>query len=274
MRKRIAILALISFLFIPLSMSHVVYANTIDEVIEQSNSSAGSSEYVNEKSEDVLGQSNEDALGEQSSSSNYYDNGSSDESLNLPKSESTEQFSNSLSDSTNFTGETYETTKQVSNKINSIVAPLIQIVVYLIMVMMILRVILDIIYIVFPPSRAFLSNGRTGNPLSQGTMTGNTTGGMYSGANNMMMQQETNPSNASNIQWVSQAAMNAVASESVQGPNGKASNPLKVYAKDEIVLFITVPILLILAVTGILSKLGFALASLISGIIESIIVSL
>lgn len=213
-----------------------------------------------------------------------------DSNLNLPKDSSAEEFANALSEGTNFTEETYQETTAVTNKIKAVVSPLIQIFLYLIMILMTIRVVIDLIYIVFPPVRAFLSNGHVGNAASQGTMqTGGFSGGYGGGmgsyggfsggmggmnvANNMAMQQQNNPSNASRMQWVSQAALNAVASEAVVGPNGKANSPLKAYAKDMIVLMIGVPIMLILAASGILSKLGFALASVISGVIESIIAS-
>jgi hypothetical protein len=60
------------------------------------------------------------------------------------------------------------------------------------------------------------------------------------------------------IQWVSNAALNAVASESTPGPNGP-QNAFKIYAKDMIIVLVITPIFLVLAVTGALTNLGFVL---------------
>ncbi len=134
-----------------------------------------------------------------------------DSNLNLPKDSSAEEFANALSEGTNFTEETYQETTAVTNKIKAVVSPLIQIFLYLIMILMTIRVVIDLIYIVFPPIRAFLSNGHVGNAASQGTMQAGGFGGGYGGgmgsyggfsggmggmnaANNMAMQQQMSPS--------------------------------------------------------------------------------
>ena len=65
------------------------------------------------------------------------------------------------------------------------------------------------------------------------------------------------------MQWVSNAALNAVAGENIVGPDGKAVSPFKLYIKDMIVVLILVPILITLAVTGALTSLGFVIAQVV-----------
>lgn len=72
------------------------------------------------------------------------------------------------------------------------------------------------------------------------------------------------------IQWISTAALNAAAAETVMGPNGKAVSPLKAYAKDMIVVLILAPIFLVLAVTGALTDLGFLVGEMLANAVSGI----
>ena len=292
MRKRIMALSMAMMLCMTVPFISFHAASLDDVVGQQTTTEQTQGNSTNQSSTDQSSATTDPFNNPNSAANvqNQSQGNTGDSNLNLPKDSSAEEFANALSEGTNFTEETYQETTAVTNKIKAVVSPLIQIFLYLIMILMTIRVVIDLIYIVFPPIRAFLSNGHVGNAASQGTMQTGGFGGGYGGgmgsyggfsggmggmnaANSMAMQQQNNPSNVSRIQWVSQAALNAVASEAVVGPNGKANSPLKAYAKDMIVLMIGVPIMLILAASGILSKLGFALASVISGVIESIITS-
>lgn len=153
------------------------------------------------------------------------------------------------------------------------------------------RVILDLIYIAIPFTRSFLANGYGGNAAAggggmgmqqpgmgaPGMMGGGFGGmgmnhmGMGMGMNRMgmgMSNMSTNQVGATpsmgRIQWISNAALNAVAAESMPGPDGKPQNALKYYAKDMTVLLVATPILVTLAITGVLTNLGFLLADLIA----------
>jgi hypothetical protein len=87
----------------------------------------------------------------------------------------------------------------------------------------------------------------------------------------MGMQSQAGASPAmGRTQWVSSAALNAVAAESQPGPDGKPQSALKYYAKDMAVTLVLVPILLTLAITGALSDLGFLLGDVIAKGIASI----
>lgn len=72
------------------------------------------------------------------------------------------------------------------------------------------------------------------------------------------------------IQWVSNAALNAVASESTVGPDGGANTPFKAYIKDMFLVLVLVPVLITLAVTGALTNLGFMIGNLLCDAIASI----
>lgn len=166
-----------------------------------------------------------------------------------------------------------------------------------------IRVAIDLIYIVVPFSRKFLANGhmgnpQTGQPMGQPGMGGPMGGGMmgggmmgggmgmgmggmgrYGGGMGMggmgmggpmaggMNAQGDMGSRMNRVQWVSGAALNAVAAESTVGPDGKAVSPVKEYMKDMIVLFVLVPILVILLATGAIQAVGFAVGRGISSMI-------
>jgi keratin, type II cytoskeletal I (fragment) len=72
------------------------------------------------------------------------------------------------------------------------------------------------------------------------------------------------------VQCVSTAALNAAAAEQIVGPDGKAISPLKMYAKDMIVVLVITPVLLTLAITGVLTDLGFLIGKLIADTVSGI----
>ena len=130
-----------------------------------------------------------------------------------------------------------------------------------------------------------MGGGMMGGPMGGGMMGGPMGGGMYGrggyGMNRMgggMMGGMDGQANMHNqggsimgrIQWVSNAALNAVAAESSVGPDGKANSPFKTYCQDMTVMLVLVPILLTLAVTGTLTNLGFLLGDVIVDAIASI----
>ena len=69
---------------------------------------------------------------------------------------------------------------------------------------------------------------------------------------------------------MSNAALNATAGESTLGPDGKPVNPLKMYAKDMVIVLVITPIMLILAVSGALTQLGLLIGGAIAGAISNI----
>ena len=162
------------------------------------------------------------------------------------------------------------------------VAFVVQIIAYLITILLALRVVLDLMYIALPFTRTFLGNGYMGNAqagaggmpnsMSMGGHYGGRYGGMGMGMNpgmaggmnaGMGMGAGQQPNVTGRIQWVSNAALNAVAGENVVGPNGKAVSPFELYVKDMVVVLVIVPILITLAVTGALTSLGFVIAQVV-----------
>lgn len=218
----------------------------------------------------------------------------------LPRDPETEQFINSIKDANKLSGPTSGATK-VNQGIKKVASFIIQIVSYFLTACLALRVVLDLCYVCIPFSRSFLSNGYGGNPqagggmgmqqpgmggMGMGSMGG--MGGMGMGGMGMGMRggygmnrmgmggmggQGSMPGATpamGRIQWVSNAALNAAAAESVVGPDNRAVNPLKVYVKDMVPLLVVTPILLTLAITGVLTDLGFLLGDLLARAVESI----
>lgn len=108
---------------------------------------------------------------------------------------------------------------------------------------------------------------RGGYGMNRGMGMGMGMGAGMNGATPGMNQQGTM---LGRIQWVSNAALNAVAGESTVGPDGKANSPFKTYIHDMVIVLVLVPVLLILAATGALTSLGFMLGNLLCDAIASI----
>ena len=193
----------------------------------------------------------------------------------------------------------------VGNVISEWVGIVIQIISYVIIAGLALRIMLDLMYIGLPFTRSLLANGYMGNPNAGGQPNqqqgmgigmgmgtgmgmggyGSRYGGMGSGMgtgmgmgmggmqNNMISNQTAmnNQPKMGRMQLVSNAALNAVAIENTVGPDGETHNPFKIYVKDMVVILTLTPILITLAATGILAKLGFALAGLLVRGIGSLI---
>ena len=192
----------------------------------------------------------------------------------------------------------------VNQGIKKVASFIIQVLAYAVTILLVLRVLLDIFYITIPFTRNFLANGHQGNGqaaagapgmagmqggigmggmggmnggmggMGMGGMSGGMgmRGGMGMGGMNGMQagMNQGGTGMLRSIQWVSTAALNAVAAETVIGPDGKAVGPLKVYAKDMIVVLVLTPIFLVLAITGALTNLGFMLGELIARAISAI----
>lgn len=215
-------------------------------------------------------------------------------------------FINDLGSASDMTGEN-ETVAKAAAPLKRIVSIIVQLISYVITFGLTLRVVLDLAFIAVPFLRTILANGHQGNPQTGANTMGNPMGGGMGGFGGGMgmspmggmgmggmgrfgggmggfgggmgmspMGGTTNPgandmgSQLNRIQWVSSAALNAVAAETTVGPDGKPVNPYKIYAKDMIVVMVLTPIMLVLAVTGTLTELGFLLGELISRLIGNL----
>ena len=193
---------------------------------------------------------------------------------------------------------TSEQAVKVGTAMERVAAVIIQVLSYGLTIGLVLRVVLDLIYIGVPFLRGTLANGYMGNPNAAGGPQqhqgmgglggmgvggyggygggyGSRYGGM--GMGGMGMQNQMGMQTAMNnqpkqgrIQFVSTAALNAVATENMVGPDGEANSAFKTYVKDMVVILVVTPILLTLAVTGVLHQLGFMLGDVIANGIRSI----
>lgn len=194
-----------------------------------------------------------------------------------------------------------EGTASVTQGAKLVAGFIVQVLAIFITVFLAVRVMLDLCYIALPFTRTFLANGYAGNPQQSGNMqsAGGPMGGPgmgpmggpgmgmgygrgyggYNhgmgmgmgmgmgpmGMNGGMGQAAGNQRNSmlGQIQFVSNAALNAVASESAVGPDGKSVGAFRIYIKDMAIVLIVTPVLIVLAVTGQLTNLGFAVAGVV-----------
>lgn len=199
-----------------------------------------------------------------------------------------------------------EIVKQAGQTINYYVGVAVQILTYVITAALTVCKLLDIAYIAIPPFRKYLANGYVGNaavagtqrqgmmnspmagggmmnnPMAGGMMNNPMAGGMYGrgrygmGMNGAMGMQADGQMAANNqpalgrIQLVSNAALNAVATESVLGTDGKGQSAWKVYFSDMLVNCVVVGILIILCLTGVMTKFGFVIGDFIVNTVSKI----
>ena len=173
----------------------------------------------------------------------------------------------------------------------TVISFIVQVLAYVTTALLSLRVVLDLIYIGLPFSRGILGNGAGGampqagmagmggmgmggmgmNPMANrgrygmnryGGMGGFGGMGMNSGMGmntGMGAQRQA----GGGIQWISNSALNAVSAETMAGPDGKSMSPFRIYAKDMVVVLVMTPIMLTLAVTGVLTTLGLQIGNII-----------
>ena len=170
--------------------------------------------------------------------------------------------------------------QRIGNVMNSWAAKLMQILGYVISIGLGIVTALDITYIAIPPLRGILANGYTGTADTSG-QAGGMPGGMgggfggggfggggfgggYGGTGGM--QARTAMGNTANnqpaggrTQFVTNAALNAVASAS------SGANPFKVYMKQQAVVLVMAPLIFVLAATGVLARFGFWLGQMGAG---------
>ena len=200
--------------------------------------------------------------------------------------------------------------EKINQGITKVTSFIVQVLSYAVTALLVIRVLLDLCYICLPFTRSILSNGYGGNPeagaggmgMQQPGMGGMGMGGMgiggmgmggmggmgmrsgygmnrgmgmggMGGIGGMGMQGQSQMGATpamGRVQWISSAALNAAAAENVLGPDGKSVNPLKKYVGDMVVVLVVTPILLVLAVSGALTSLGFLLGDLLAKAVSNI----
>ncbi|MBR1455093.1 MAG: hypothetical protein IJ593_10705, partial [Lachnospiraceae bacterium] len=219
------------------------------------------------------------------------------------------EYINKLTGSNNLTDVDLPGVDAVTDGAKQIAGWIVQVLSYVIIAFLAVRTLIDLAYITIPFTRTFLANGYTGQPqsstqtpmagsMNNGMMGGPMGGGMYgnrygggmygnsggmygntgmygnAGMTNQMLGQNSmmnrNSSMLGNVQFVTNAALNAVATESTVGSDGKTQNAFKIYAKDMMVTLIIVPILVLLAATGVVTQLGFAIGGFLVDAVRGI----
>lgn len=185
------------------------------------------------------------------------------------------------------------TSAEVSKTLNYYGSIIFQCLAVVVSVGILLMVALDLVYITLPFTRSFLANGYMGNPNSSnngmqpgvlmggnpnpmgGSMGMRPGGGIFGGrgmSSPAAMGQQTamqNQPSSGRVQYVSNAALNAVTGES-------ATNKLALveYLKDMSVTIICASVILVLAGTGVLSTLGLKIGEKLAQIISALTASI
>lgn len=285
--KKVLLTVLTSVMLLTLPVT-TVHASSLDNVVNSTTQ-----------------ESNEATVGQNNDSSSNTSNSSSQSSSSYT---SADEYIENTKNAADLTTVDTAGADKVNEGIRTVAAFIVRILSYFLTAFLVVRVILDLVYIVLPFTRSILSNGYAGNPAAGGSgmgmqqpgmgmggmgmgagMGGMGMGGMGMGGYGMrggygmnrmgmggmggmgMQQGQMGASPAmGRVQWVSLAALNAVAAEQMPGPDGKPQSALKAYAKDMMVVLIITPILLTLAITGVLTNLGFLIGDVIAKGITSI----
>lgn len=260
--------------------------------------SIGTALYADEET----GVSISDLLSEDNDAGVSPSTGTSNTTSNNDKQSNNANIIDSITESMDYSKADSEAVTKAGSAINKYVGWVIKILAYVITAGLTLSIMIDIVYIVIPVSRKYLANGYMGNAAAGGTpqtngMNNNLTPGMgmpgmgmgmgmnagmgmnrYGAMNGMggmggmadsQMAARNQPSGG-RIQFLSNAALNAVATESVLGTDGKGQSAFKVYVSDMIVKLIITAVLITLCLTGIVSKLGFMLGDFIVNLVSKI----
>ena len=198
-------------------------------------------------------------------------------------------FADDLAAGTNFIGEQAEEVEPLKAALQKVGRIISQGIIIVIVFALPVFTLLDAAYIVFPPLRPLLSNGMMGTPIQGAANPGGVAGPMGSmggayGANPMAggygmragyggmragygmngAPGAMNPAQTggTGFCWVSQGALNAVATEQSAGKVGAA---IKVYMKDSVIKLVVIPLLIFLFASGILTNLGFLLSDKLMG---------
>lgn len=259
--KRSAIISLIVILAI--NLTTVQNAATLEEALNQQNETTQTQQTSNE---DI---SNEDSI---------IDN-SIDESLPDTNNQSGQIINNETS---NQQGQSYinglqqidltqtpdSQAAQIVNGVNSMIYKtqsfIVQIIAYALTIMLTLRTLFDLTYIAIPFSRSLIDriSGQPGGNMGQnmGNMGGQSFGGQNTQFNQPPAASGTSASGATRVQLISDEARAAIQSPRV----------FRTYAKSMAVTLIATTVMLVLALTGALTDLGFIIGKALTAALGKI----
>ena len=195
--------------------------------------------------------------------------------------------------------------KKFGELVQRVTSYIVQGLTYVFTALLVIHKLIDLFYVGIPFTRTVLANGYMGNAAAAGTQAqsmnpgmggmgmgmggmgggfgrpgfgggygmrggmGMGMGGSVMGGADAQMASQNQPARG-RIQFVSNAALNAVATESVIGPDGKGQSAFKTYVKDMMISLIVAPVLLVLCVTGAIAKVGFGIGSIVANILTNI----
>lgn len=262
-----------------------VYASSLDDVI---NSNQAQEQQVQSPVQD-------NSTNQQSQSTNTQQN----QSTTVDKPSVNTNFSSDLIGATDFT-ETDPVASSINEGQKKVAGIIIQVLGYFITLGLSVRIIIDAAYIAIPFSRVWLANGRVQQPSpqqAQGGMQGGMgmgmggyggsgfgggygsggygggygSGGFGGGMQGGMQQQAQPQGNPFKLQLVSDEAFFAVANaQNVDPTTGKKQNAFKLYFKDMMVIGILTPILIVMALSGAMTQLGFLIGSVLVDMLANV----
>lgn len=216
-------------------------------------------------------------------------------------------FIDSIVDNLDYTQPESPEVKAFGDKVQKVTSWIVQGLVYIFTALLVISKLLDLAYVAIPFTRTALANGYIGNGAAAGTqangmmgggmmgspMGGGMMGGGFGGygmnrgfgmnrgmgmgmgvGGSMMgadagMAAQNQPAHG-RMQFVSNAALNAVATESVIGPDGKGQSAFKTYAKDMVISLVAAPMLIVLCATGSIAQIGFGIGKFVSNVLIGI----
>ena len=162
--------------------------------------------------------------------------------------------------------EVSDTTLAVSSHMKYYVSIIVQILGYILVFGLSVRVLIDLIYISLPFARKFMLDSNSTSNTNGSVGTTPTISGSFNGTSTLPSIGNSSPMKSSASSWlVSNEALNAVE------VSKEGKSPFKVYRKSMVTYCVTAVVLLVLAITGALSKLGFFIGYIIVNIINGVI---
>lgn len=244
--RKAMILSLTAIMMI--SMATVASAATLEEALKQQNETTQTQQTSNEDSR-IIDNSLENNISNDSlpDTSNQTDQIINNETT----SDQGQDYINGLQQ-IDLTQTPDSQAAQIVNGVNSMIYKtqsfIVQIIAYALTIMLTLRTLFDLMYIAIPFSRSPIDriSGTTGgNMMNQGQSMGQTFGGQSIGG--QFNQPPAATSGATRVQLISDEARAAIQSPHV----------FRTYAKSMTVTLIATTVMLVLALTGALTDLGF-----------------
>lgn len=183
--------------------------------------------------------------------------------ISLNTEERNKDFINGINEAGNMASTDIQGAEEITSAIKYIAAWIVQVLSYTITCLLVVRIVLDLAYIALPFLRKFLNRGQPGAGEMQGSMIGGQQNPRYGSINQGTPMGDKAPSSMQ-IQWISNAAINAVEQET----NGNKA--FRLYVKEMIVVLVFVPVLITLTVTGTLTNLGFTIGGALVSLLSSL----